>query len=69
MNKANPVIMDSSIFGPPKSRDYPVCHPHEFDPTVWAQGDTDTSRRCLNVNGDNAKWLYTTSLCVGMSSM
>lgn len=31
---------------------------HELDSTVWAQGHTDTSHGCLNLNADNAKWFY-----------
>jgi lipoprotein-anchoring transpeptidase ErfK/SrfK len=31
---------------------------HELDTTVWAQGNTDTSHGCLNLNADNAKWFY-----------
>lgn len=25
---------------------------------MWAQGHTDTSHGCLNLNADNAKWFY-----------
>jgi len=31
---------------------------HQLDATVWAQGHTDTSHGCLNLNADNAKWFY-----------
>jgi hypothetical protein len=31
---------------------------HELDATVWAQGNTDTSHGCLNLNAENAKWLF-----------
>ena len=31
---------------------------HELDETVWAQGNTDTSHGCLNLNRDNAAWFY-----------
>jgi len=31
---------------------------HELDATVWAQGNTDVSHGCLNMNLDNAKWYY-----------
>jgi lipoprotein-anchoring transpeptidase ErfK/SrfK len=72
MDKANPVIMDSSTFGLPiNSRlGYRVTIPwatrismdgiylHQLNATVWAQGNTDTSHGCLNLNGDNAKWFY-----------
>jgi lipoprotein-anchoring transpeptidase ErfK/SrfK len=72
MDKANPVIMDSSTFGLPiNSRlGYRVTIPwatristdgiflHQLNATVWAQGNTDTSHGCLNLNGENAKWFY-----------
>ncbi len=72
MDKANPVIMDSSTFGlPTNSRlGYRVTIPyatristdgiylHQLNDTVWAQGNTNTSHGCLNLNGENAKWFY-----------
>jgi lipoprotein-anchoring transpeptidase ErfK/SrfK len=72
MDKANPVIMDSSTFGlPVNSRlGYRETIPyatristdgiylHQLNSTVWAQGNTNTSHGCLNLNGDNAKWFY-----------
>ena len=72
MDKANPVIMDSSTFGlPTNSRlGYRETIPwatristdgiylHQLNATVWAQGNTDTSHGCLNLNGDNAEWFY-----------
>jgi lipoprotein-anchoring transpeptidase ErfK/SrfK len=72
MDKANPVIMDSSTFGLPiNSRlGYRVTIPwatristdgiylHQLNETVWAQGNTNTSHGCLNLNGENAKWFY-----------
>jgi lipoprotein-anchoring transpeptidase ErfK/SrfK len=72
MDKANPVIMDSSTFGLPiNSRlGYRETIPyatriskdgiylHQLNATVWAQGNTDTSHGCLNLNGDNAEWFY-----------
>ena len=72
MDKANPVIMDSSTFGlPTGSRlGYRVTIPwatrvstdgiylHQLNATVWAQGNTNTSHGCLNLNGDNAKWFF-----------
>jgi lipoprotein-anchoring transpeptidase ErfK/SrfK len=72
MDKANPVIMDSSTFGLPiNSRlGYRETIPyatrismdgiylHQLNATVWAQGNTDTSHGCLNLNSDNAKWFY-----------
>ncbi len=72
LDKANPVIMDSSTFGLPiNSRlGYRETIPyatristdgiylHQLNATIWAQGNTDTSHGCLNLNGDNAKWFY-----------
>jgi lipoprotein-anchoring transpeptidase ErfK/SrfK len=72
MDKANPIIMDSSTFGLPiNSRlGYRETIPyatristdgiylHQLNSTVWAQGNTNTSHGCLNLNGDNAKWFY-----------
>ena len=72
LDKANPVIMDSSTFGLPiNSRlGYRETIPyatristdgiylHQLNATVWAQGNTDTSHGCLNLNGDNAQWFY-----------
>jgi lipoprotein-anchoring transpeptidase ErfK/SrfK len=72
MDKANPVIMDSSTFGlPTNSRlGYRETIPwatristdgiylHQLNATVWAQGNTDTSHGCLNLNGENAKWFF-----------
>lgn len=72
IDKANPVIMDSSTFGlPTNSRlgyketiSYATkisidgIYLHQLDSTVWAQGNTDTSHGCLNLNGDNASWFF-----------
>jgi lipoprotein-anchoring transpeptidase ErfK/SrfK len=72
MDKANPVVMDSSTFGLPISSrlGYRVTIPwatristdgiylHQLNETVWAQGNTNTSHGCLNLNGENAKWFY-----------
>ncbi len=72
LDKGNPVVMDSSTFGLPKNSrlgyretiNYATrisldgIYLHELDSTVWAQGNTDTSHGCLNLNGDNAKWFY-----------
>ena len=68
MDKSNPVVMDSSTYGLPinshlgykESIPYAVristdgIYMHELDATVWAQGNTDTSHGCLNLNHDNA---------------
>jgi lipoprotein-anchoring transpeptidase ErfK/SrfK len=72
LDKANPVVMDSSTFGLPKNSrlgyretiNYATristdgIYLHELDATVWAQGNTDTSHGCLNLNADNAKWFF-----------
>jgi lipoprotein-anchoring transpeptidase ErfK/SrfK len=72
LDKSNPVVMDSSTFGLPKNSrlgyreiiNYAVristdgIYMHELDSTVWAQGNTDTSHGCLNLNADNAKWFF-----------
>ncbi len=72
MDKANPVIMDSSTYGLPiNSRlGYRETIPyatrispdgiylHQLNATVWAQGNTDTSHGCLNLSGENAAWYY-----------
>ena len=72
IGKANPVIMDSSTFGlPVNSRlGYRETIPwatqissdgiylHQLNSTVWAQGNTDTSHGCLNLNSENAEWFY-----------
>jgi lipoprotein-anchoring transpeptidase ErfK/SrfK len=76
MDKSNPVVMDSSTYGLPinshlgykESIPYAVrisadgIYLHELDATVWAQGNTDTSHGCLNLNGANAKWYYDFSI-------
>jgi lipoprotein-anchoring transpeptidase ErfK/SrfK len=78
MDNANPVTMDSSTFGLPiNSRlGYRVTIPyatristdgiylHQLNATVWAQGNTNTSHGCLNLNGENAKWFFGLSYCV-----
>jgi lipoprotein-anchoring transpeptidase ErfK/SrfK len=76
LDKSNPVIMDSSTYGLPinshlgykESINYAVristdgVYLHELDATVWAQGNTDTSHGCLNLNRDNAIWFYNFSV-------
>jgi lipoprotein-anchoring transpeptidase ErfK/SrfK len=72
MDKANPVIMDSSTFGLPinsrlgyrETIGYATristdgIYLHQLDATVWAQGNTNTSHGCLNLNADNAIWFF-----------
>lgn len=72
MDKANPVIMDSSTYGLPinsrlgyrQTISYATristdgIYLHQLDSTVWAQGNTNVSHGCLNLNADNAKWFY-----------
>ncbi|GAA5064167.1 Ig-like domain-containing protein [Nocardia callitridis] len=72
MDKANPVIMDSSTYGLPiNSRlgykeeifyatriSTDGIYLHQLDSTVWAQGNTDTSHGCLNLNATDAKWFF-----------
>ena len=76
LDKSNPVLMDSSTYGLPiNSRlgykeEIPYAtristdgvYLHELDTTVWAQGNTDTSHGCLNLNGDNAAWFFNFSV-------
>lgn len=72
MDRANPVIMDSSTYGLPiNSRlGYRETIPyatrispdgiylHQLNATVWAQGNTNLSHGCLNLSGENAAWFY-----------
>ncbi len=72
IDKANPVIMDSSTYGlPVNSRlgyketiNYATrisndgIYLHELADTIWAQGNTNVSHGCLNLSPDNARWFY-----------
>jgi lipoprotein-anchoring transpeptidase ErfK/SrfK len=72
LDKANPVVMDSSTFGLPiESRlgykesiafatriSVDGIYLHQLNSTVWAQGNTDTSHGCLNLNAENAEWFF-----------
>jgi lipoprotein-anchoring transpeptidase ErfK/SrfK len=76
LDRGNPVVMDSATFGLPRNSrlgyretiSYATrisidgIYLHQLDATVWAQGHTDTSHGCLNLNGDNAKWFYNFSI-------
>ncbi|MCW2517447.1 MAG: ErfK/YbiS/YcfS/YnhG family protein [Mycobacterium sp.] len=72
MDKANPVLMDSSTYGLPvdSPSGYRISVPyatrispdgiylHEREATVWAQGNTNVSAGCLNLSAENARWFY-----------
>lgn len=72
MDKANPVVMDSSTYGLPvdSASGYRISVPyatrispdgiylHQLEDTVWAQGNTNVSAGCLNLSAENAKWFY-----------
>jgi lipoprotein-anchoring transpeptidase ErfK/SrfK len=72
MDKANPVIMDSSTYGLPiNSRlgyretiyyatriSTDGIYLHQLESTVWAQGNTNVSHGCLNLSAENARWFY-----------
>lgn len=72
MDKASTVVMDSSTYGLPvdSKLGYKVTvnnavrltnsgiYVHQLDSTVWAQGKTNTSHGCLNVNADNSRWFF-----------
>jgi len=72
LDKSNPVIMDSSTYGLPiNSRlgyretiyyatriSNDGIYLHQLESTIWAQGNTDTSHGCLNLNPANAQWFY-----------
>lgn len=71
LDKSESVVMDSSTYGLPVDNggyrvtvDYAVrlspngIYLHQLDSTVWAQGNTDVSHGCLNLNGANARWFY-----------
>lgn len=72
IDKADVVTMDSSTYGLPvsSSMGYKLKIPHatristdgiylhQLNETVWAQGNTNTSHGCLNLNGENAAWFF-----------
>ncbi|ORB62800.1 hypothetical protein BST47_22715 [Mycolicibacterium tusciae] len=72
MDKADQVVMDSSTYGLPiNSRlgyretislatriSTDGVYLHRLDSTVWAQGNTNVSHGCLNLNSDNARWFF-----------
>lgn len=70
LDKSNPVVMDSTTYGLTGSGGYRTTVPyatrisidgiylHQLNSTVWAQGNTNVSHGCLNLNGENAKWFF-----------
>ena len=72
LGQANPVLMDSSTYGLPVDspkgyKEYIAwatqistdgIYLHELESTIWAQGRTDVSHGCLNLNHDNATFFY-----------
>ncbi|PYE17992.1 peptidoglycan transpeptidase precursor (ErfK-YbiS-YhnG family) [Williamsia limnetica] len=72
LDKANPVIMDSSTYGlPVNSRlgyretinwatriSNDGIYLHQLEDTIPQQGNTNMSSGCLNLNPENAKWFY-----------
>lgn len=72
LDKSNPVIMDSSTYGLPiNSRlgyretiyyatriSTDGIYLHQLESSIWAQGNTNISHGCLNLNPDNARWFY-----------
>jgi lipoprotein-anchoring transpeptidase ErfK/SrfK len=76
INHENPAIMSSDSYGLPANSPAGYApekvywstkistdgiYLHELDATVWAQGNTNVSHGCLNMNYKNAKWFYQTS--------
>ena len=72
LDKSNPVIMDSSTYGLPiNSRlgyretiyyatriSNDGIYLHQLESSIWAQGNTNTSHGCLNLNPANAQWFF-----------
>lgn len=70
LDKSDTVLMDSSTYGLPLDVGYKLSvnyavrlthggvYLHQLDSTVWAQGNTNVSHGCLNLNADNARWFY-----------
>ena len=69
----NPAIMSSASYGLPASSPHGYgpekvywatkisvdgIYLHELTTTIWAQGNTDVSHGCLNLNTANATWYY-----------
>jgi lipoprotein-anchoring transpeptidase ErfK/SrfK len=77
INHENPAIMSSDSYGLPANSPAGYApekvywstkistdgiYLHELDATVWAQGNTNVSHGCLNMNYTNAKWFFNHSL-------
>lgn len=76
LDKANPVVMDSSTYGlPVNSRlgyretiNYATrisndgIYLHQLEDTIPQQVSTNMSSGCLNLNPDNARWFYDLSV-------
>ncbi len=72
IDKAETIIMDSATYGVPKgvaetyrrTVGYATrisldgIYFHQLDDTIWAQGNTNVSHGCLNLNGENARWYF-----------
>jgi lipoprotein-anchoring transpeptidase ErfK/SrfK len=70
LDKSNPVVMDSTTYGLTGSGGYRTTVPyatrismdgiylHQLNSTVWAQGNSNVSHGCLNLNGENAAWFF-----------
>lgn len=72
LDKADVVTMDSSTYGVPAGSAVSYkrkigwatristdgIYLHHLDDTLWAQGNTNLSSGCLNLNGENAKWYF-----------
>jgi lipoprotein-anchoring transpeptidase ErfK/SrfK len=72
LDKAETIIMDSSTYGVPQGTALSYkrtvgyatristdgIYVHHLDDTLWAQGNTNMSSGCLNLNLDNAKFYF-----------
>ena len=73
INHENPAIMSSDSYGLSANSPYGYpaekvywstkistdgIYLHQLNATTWAQGNTNVSHGCLNLNGENAAWFY-----------
>lgn len=72
LDKGEVVTMDSATYGVPAGTadsykrkigwatriSTDGIYLHHLDDTIWAQGNTNLSHGCLNLNGDNAKFFF-----------